>query len=76
MDPVGNRPSALTRFLIDKDGEQLLSAKATLGFLSRTRRAKLRFESGFIEAVERHLVRMGGTIPPPAETRQLGLLAA
>ncbi len=76
VDPVGNRPSALTRFLIDKDGEQLLSAKATLGFLSRTRRAKLRFESGFIEAVERHLVRMGGTIPPPAETRQLGLLAA
>src|SRR5262249_667947 len=32
-----------------------LSAKATRGFLSRTRTAKLRFQDGFIEAVERHL---------------------
>jgi len=33
----------------------LLSAKATGGFLSRTRKAKLRFPPGFIRAVERHL---------------------
>lgn len=32
-----------------------LSAKATGGFLERTRRAKLRFPAGFIHAVERHL---------------------
>jgi DNA (cytosine-5)-methyltransferase 1 len=32
-----------------------LSAKATGGFLSRTRTAKLRFPPGFIRAIERHL---------------------
>jgi DNA (cytosine-5)-methyltransferase 1 len=76
VDPVGIRPPPLTSFLIDRDGEQPLSIKATLGFLSRTRRAKLRFEPGFIQAVEHHLVRMGGEVPPPTATRQLDLLAA
>jgi DNA (cytosine-5)-methyltransferase 1 len=32
-----------------------LSARATAGFLSRTRRGKLRFSHGFIEGLERHL---------------------
>ena len=77
-DPLGIRPAPLVDFLTDDPGQQLLSAKATLGFLSRTRRAKLRFEPGFIAAVERHLTVMGGTVPPPATHRsaQLELLAA
>ncbi|MGN2252525.1 DNA cytosine methyltransferase [Frateuria sp. GZRe12] len=37
-----------------------LSAKATGGFLERTRRAKLRFPHGFIHAVERHLATVSG----------------
>jgi DNA (cytosine-5)-methyltransferase 1 len=57
----------------------MLSIKATAGFLSRTRRAKLRFEPGFIHAVERHLLAMGGTVPlhvPRPGSAQLELLAA
>jgi DNA (cytosine-5)-methyltransferase 1 len=76
-DPLGLAPAPLANFLRDTQGQQLLSVKATAGFLSRTRRAKLRFEPGFIDAVERHLVSMGGAIPPrhPASP-QLDLLAA
>ena len=75
-DPLGVRPPSLTEFLIDREGQSPLSAKAARGFLNRTRRAKLRFEPGFIEAVERHLVRMGGEIPPPRQRSQLELIAA
>jgi DNA (cytosine-5)-methyltransferase 1 len=56
--------------------KELLSAKATAGFLLRTRRAKLRFAPGFIEAVERHCVAMGGEVPPRDVSPQLELLAA
>lgn len=74
-DPLGIRPPSLVDFLSDRDGQMALSLKATLGFLSRTRRAKLRFEPGFIEAVERHASRMeeaaAATLP-----RQMNLLAA
>lgn len=63
-DPVGICPAPITHFLSDVEGQQLLSVKATAGFLSRTRRAKLRFEPGFIAAVEQHLRAMGGTPPP------------
>ena len=42
-DPLGVRPPPLAAFLTDRDGQSPLSLKATLGFLSRTRRAKLRF---------------------------------
>lgn len=75
-DPVGAQPKPLTSFLVEGDERQLLSMKATYGFLSRTRRAKLRFAPGFIAAVERHLVAMGGQVPPPASSPQLELLAA
>lgn len=75
-DPLGVRPPSLEDFLTDRDGQVPLSLKATLGFLSRTRRAKLRFEPGFIDAVERHALRMGGTIPAPVTDKQLELLAA
>jgi len=77
-DPVGKRPPSLMTFLGDRDGQQLLSIKATAGFLSRTRRAKLRFEPGFITAIERHLQVMGGTVPPsvvsPAQFDLLSVL--
>lgn len=75
-DPLGVRPPALATFMTDVDGQQPLSVKATHGFLSRTRRAKLRFVPGFIEAVERHLIGMGGTPPAAPREAQLDLLAA
>lgn len=56
VDPIGVAPPPLTEFL-SHPGE-LLSERATAGFLSRTRQAKLYFEPGFIAAVERHLERM------------------
>jgi DNA (cytosine-5)-methyltransferase 1 len=37
-----------------------LSPKATAGFLSRAREAKLRFPPGFLDRVESHLIRMNG----------------
>lgn len=75
-DPIGVRPPSLAEFLLDREGQSPLSMKATRGFLSRTRRAKLRFEPGFIEAVERHLLRMGGDLPPREQKDQMELLAA
>lgn len=75
-DPVGVRPPSLAEFLTDHEGQSTLSLKATLGFLSRTRRAKLRFAPGFIEAVEQHAVRLGGLPPPRAVSAQLELLEA
>lgn len=38
-----------------------LSAKATAGFLARTRKSSLQFPPGFLEAVAEHLERMQGT---------------
>lgn len=37
---------------------ELLSAKATAGFLARARSGSLRFPAGFLDKVERHLERM------------------
>lgn len=61
-DPVGARPVALAQFLSSE--VEPLSLKASLGFLTRTRRAKLRFDAAFIAAVERHVEDLGGVIPP------------
>lgn len=61
-DPLGVRPPPLARFL--GTNVEPLSLKAAVGLLSRTRRAKLRFDAGFIAAVERHIERQGGVIPP------------
>lgn len=47
----------LEGYLKQKDCE-FLSAKATRGFLQRTRQSRLRFPPGFINAVEAHLRRM------------------
>lgn len=74
-DPLGIRPLSLVDFLTDHDGQMSLSLKATLGFLSRTRRAKLRFEPGFIEAIEQHVARMS-LAATPHQPAQLDLLAA
>lgn len=76
VDPLGVRAPSLAEFLTDRAGQSPLSLKATLGFLGRTRRAKLRFEPGFIAAVERHAERMGGESPSGAAAGQLELLAA
>jgi DNA (cytosine-5)-methyltransferase 1 len=53
VDPIGVRAPHLATFL-DHEGT-LLSARATEGFYSRAKRAKLRFAEGFLSAVERHL---------------------
>jgi len=52
-DPIGLRSPRLDKVM--GADHTLLSQRATAGFLERTRRAKLRFAPGFIEAVERHL---------------------
>lgn len=75
-DPIGIRPRPLSEFMRDGEQRDLLSLKATAGFLGRTRRAKLRFEPGFIEAVEKHLLIMGGNIPDHPASPQPELLAA
>lgn len=74
-DPIGLRPPPLTEFLTDTQGQMLLSLKATSGFLGRTRRAKLRFEPGFIAAVERHEAYMK-QLDGLTRQRELDLLAA
>jgi DNA (cytosine-5)-methyltransferase 1 len=74
-DPIGLRPAPLSSFLSDISGQKLLSLKATSGFLGRTRRAKLRFEPGFIEAVERHESHMR-RLDSPMGQKELDLLAA
>lgn len=75
-DPLGIRSPDLVEFLQDKEGQQLLSLKATLGFLGRTQRAKLRFEPGFIEAVRRHAAVMSGADQALAKPAQMQLLEA
>ncbi len=52
-EPVGVRAPPLAEFL--QYAGDPLSLRATAGFLSRTRVAKLRFQDGFIRAVENHL---------------------
>jgi len=51
--PKAVRHHPLHKFL--SSHTEPLSRRATAGFLSRTRRAKLRFPPGFLEAVEAHL---------------------
>lgn len=75
-DPLGIRPPSLTEFLRDVEGQQPLSLKATLGFLGRTERAKLRFEPGFLEAIRLHAVNLGANLPPMRRPAQIELLQA
>ena len=75
-DPIGLRPPSVAAFMREGEQRELLSAKASAGFLARTRRAKLRFPPGFIDAVERHCVAMGGIVPARPVSPQLELIAA
>lgn len=75
-DPLGIRPPSLLDFMRDDEPKELLSIKATAGFLRRTHGARLRFEPGFIAAIERHLVAIGGALPSRPLSPQLELLAA
>ena len=68
-DPLGIAPPPLLRFMSETAAQELLSLKATAGFLSRALRAKLWFAPGFIEAVERHVIAMGGTLPGAVSSR-------
>lgn len=55
-DPLGLRAPHLLEVM--GDDFELLSEKATNGFYSRTRVAKLKFVPGFLDAVASHLERM------------------
>ncbi|UOD28232.1 DNA cytosine methyltransferase [Massilia violaceinigra] len=57
-DPLGVRGPQLTEVM--GDDFTLLSERATAGFLSRTQRATLKFQPGFIDAVIEHLAFMRG----------------
>lgn len=54
--PVERRIGTLRDFL-SMPGKPL-SARATAGFLTRARRGGLRFQPGFLEALDSHLIRM------------------
>lgn len=60
-EPTGVRAPPLATFL--QFAGDLLSPRATAGFLSRTRVAKLKFPDGFIRTVEDHLAAVG-TLEP------------
>ncbi len=62
QDPLGVRAPSLAGFLAH--GGEPLSLRAALGFLTRTRSAKLRFDPAFIKAIELHVEGLGGVIPP------------
>jgi DNA (cytosine-5)-methyltransferase 1 len=55
-DPLGLEAPDLAQFL--GDDVELLSVRATAGFLERTARSKLKFHAGFLEAVRLHLEKM------------------
>lgn len=55
--PVHEPYENLQEFLT---GPQLLSARATAGFLRRTEMGTLRFPPGFLDDVQSHLIRMRG----------------
>lgn len=56
--PFHTTRTSLTEFL--QSPTESLSARATAGFLKRTRSSTLRFPKGFLDKVARHLTRMEG----------------
>jgi DNA (cytosine-5)-methyltransferase 1 len=74
--PVSAWPTRITSKGIEKflryPGHPL-SVKATEGFLSRAATSSLRFPSGFLPALERHLRRMKRATRSPSETRALAV---
>jgi len=75
MWPVAFKRDSLSEFL--RFPTKPLSAKATLGFLSRLHKGQLRLPAGFLEAIEAHL-RAQGVTPPrrPTEDEQARSAAA
>jgi DNA (cytosine-5)-methyltransferase 1 len=67
MHPVWERRPPLHRFLLYKG--MPLSARATAGFLARTKLSALRFPLGFLDAVHNHLSRMQAPEPLEAASR-------
>ena len=61
MWPVAYKRAPLAEFL--RFPTKPLSAKATLGFLTRLHRGQLRLPTGLLDAVEAHLRLQGGTPP-------------
>jgi len=59
--PVAERGPSLQRFL--KYEPQLLSARATAGFLGRTEHSTLHFPAGFLDTVRAHLSHMQRAVP-------------
>lgn len=60
-DPLGLRSPHLTEVL--GDDFSLLSERATAGFLGRAARATLRFQEGFLPAVQKHLENVVSAAP-------------
>jgi DNA (cytosine-5)-methyltransferase 1 len=54
--PVSPKPVSLAKFL--RFPLKPLSRRATAGFLDRTKRSRLRFHQGFLDAVAAHLYRL------------------
>jgi DNA (cytosine-5)-methyltransferase 1 len=71
--PVRQRQRPIEAFM--RYDASMLSAKATSGFLRRTERARLRFPAGFLEAVRKHLDRVGGD-PTRAQSQRDAVLRA
>ena len=65
MWPIAAERPSLVDFLTHP--VKPLSQKATLGFLRRLHKGQLRLPPGFLDAVEAHLIRVGG-IPPTRPT--------
>jgi len=61
MWPVAQARAPLTQFL--QFEPQMLSYKATVGFVSRLRSGSLHFPQEFLAALENHAARMQGDIP-------------
>jgi DNA (cytosine-5)-methyltransferase 1 len=72
--PVWRERPPLADFL--QYGGKDLSARATLGFLSRTERSSLRFPSGFLESLRRHLASMRDAIPTATSMHDILVIAA
>lgn len=65
--PVARPATPLASFL--RYPPKPLSAKATAGFVSRAKRAKLRFPPGFLDLLERHLAAIEGAKAPLSSPR-------
>jgi DNA (cytosine-5)-methyltransferase 1 len=61
MWPIHAKYQHLTG-IVDLANAQPLSERGAAGFLSRARRAKLRFVDGFLDDLEEHVAHMRGDV--------------